>query len=398
MSTRLALLIALLLASLLTPACSVVDARLNRVTESPGTVNAEPSDATRRLHGSLLVADLHTDTLLWRRNLNVRHARGHVDVPRMLEGNLGLVVFTTVSRVPGAQSMPKTTDSLFPLAVTQGQSPFTWFSASGRTFYQAAKMRRFVEESRGRLRLVRTRADLDTFLAARRRGDRVVAGILGIEGAHAADGELGNIARFADAGFRMLGLVHLYDNEAGGSSYGLARGGITAFGRRVALESERLGIALDLAHASAPLIDDLLAMHAAGELRKPFIVSHTGVRGTHDHDRNLSDAHLIGIARAGGVIGIGFFEPALRVATVEAIGEAIAYTVALLDEAGLDGARHVALGSDFDGSVICPIDATGLVHVTEELRRRGLPDDRIRRIMGENVVRVFRETLPAGSP
>lgn len=121
---------------------------------------------------------------------------------------------------------------------------------------------------------------------------------------------------------------------------------------------------------------------------RPVVASHTGVRGTADNARNLSDAHLRGIAATGGVVGIGFWDTATGGEDVAAIARSIAYAV------GVAGVEHVGLGSDFDGGVRVPIDATGLVQITDALLDLGLADDAFARVMGGNALRVLADVLP----
>jgi microsomal dipeptidase-like Zn-dependent dipeptidase len=140
---------------------------------------------------------------------------------------------------------------------------------------------------------------------------------------------------------------------------------------------------VDVAHASAATVDDVLDM-----ANRPVVASHTGVRGVADNARNLSDAHLRGIAATGGLVGIGFWETACGGPDVRAIARSIAYAV---DVAGVE---HVALGSDFDGAVAVPIDATGLVQVTEALLDLGMAESSITKVMGDNALRVLLDALP----
>jgi len=146
---------------------------------------------------------------------------------------------------------------------------------------------------------------------------------------------------------------------------------------------ERRKILVDLAHASAKTIDDVTAMAT-----RPVVVSHTGVRGTCDNQRNLSDAQLKKIAATGGVIGIGFWDVATCGNDARSIARAIRYTV------GVVGVDHVALGSDFDGAVVVPFDVSGLPLLTQALLEQGFSEPDIAKIMGGNVFRLLRETLP----
>lgn len=140
---------------------------------------------------------------------------------------------------------------------------------------------------------------------------------------------------------------------------------------------------LDLSHTSGPSIDDALTMS-----RRPVVVSHTGVCGTCDNARNLSDAQLRGVAATGGLVGMGFWPTACGGDDAAAIARSIRYAV---DVAGVE---HVGLGSDFDGGVPVPFDATGLVRLTDALLDAGLDDAQIAKVMGGNAIRLFEETLP----
>jgi len=142
---------------------------------------------------------------------------------------------------------------------------------------------------------------------------------------------------------------------------------------------------VDVAHASAATVDDVLAMAA-----RPVVASHTGLRGTADNARNLTDMQARDIAETGGVIGIGFWPTACGGDDVAAIARAIQYAV------GIAGTEHVALGSDFDGAVPVPFDATGLVRLTDALIDAELSDDDIAKVMGSNVRRLLADVLPAG--
>jgi microsomal dipeptidase-like Zn-dependent dipeptidase len=121
---------------------------------------------------------------------------------------------------------------------------------------------------------------------------------------------------------------------------------------------------------------------------KPVIVSHTGVKGVCNNNRNLSDDQLRAVADTGGVIGVGFWDVASCGTNAAAIAKAIRYTV------GVVGAEHVALGSDFDGAVTEPFDSSGMALITEALLQQGVLEHDIRLIMGENVARVLSQTLP----
>jgi len=189
----------------------------------------------------------------------------------------------------------------------------------------------------------------------------------------------------ADAGIRMISPSHFFDTAFGGSAHGMEQGGLSDLGREMVRRMEARGVILDVAHASARTIDDALAIST-----RPVVASHTGVRGVCDNARNLRDEHLAGIAATGGLVGIGFWDTASGGVEPSWIARSIAYAVERI------GAEHVALGSDWDGAVVVPFDAAGLVHLTDELLRAGLDEATIRLVMGENVLRVLAEALPPG--
>ena len=140
---------------------------------------------------------------------------------------------------------------------------------------------------------------------------------------------------------------------------------------------------IDLAHASPTTVRDVTALAS-----KPVIVSHTGVKGTCNNNRNLSDDELRSIAQTGGVIGIGYWETAVCGVDPSSVARAIEYSISVV------GADHVALGSDFDGATTMPFDVTGIPLITDALKKDGLSNHKIQLIMGENVVRVLSQTLP----
>ena len=158
----------------------------------------------------------------------------------------------------------------------------------------------------------------------------MTAGLLAIEGAHALDDDPANVDVAFDAGYRMISPSHFFDNAFGGSAHGIVKGGLTAAGREMIERMEARGMVLDVAHASSATIDDVLAF-----ARRPVIASHTGVRGTADNARNLSDEHLRGIAATGGLVGIGFWETACGGDDVASIARSIRYAV------DVAGAAHV---------------------------------------------------------
>lgn len=352
-------------------------------------LNAPPYNASERaveLHKRLFVADLHADTLLWNRDLLARAARGHVDVPRLIEGNVALQAFTVVTKTPRNMNIEANTgdtDNITLLAIAQRWPFRSWSSLKERALYQAGVLNEAAARSEGKLVVIKTASDLNDYFTRRQSDAQITAGFLGIEGAHALDGSVANVDALFDAGFRMMAPTHFFDNDLAGSAHGVEKGGLTEKGREMIRRMEEKRMIVDLAHASAKTIDDALAIAT-----RPILVSHTGVKGTCDNARNLSDDQIRAIAARGGVIGIGYWDTAVCGADAQAIARAIRHVVNLV------GASHVALGSDFDGAVTTPFDTTGLVQITDALIGEGFTDSEIELIMGGNVLRFLRENLP----
>jgi membrane dipeptidase len=353
------------------------------------TLNPPPyraSDRAAELHKRLLVADLHADSLLWDRDLLERGTRGHVDVPRLIEGNVALQAFTVVTKSPRGQNLENnddTTDNITLLVIAERWPISAWSSLKERALYQARKLHEAEARSGGRLVIIKTANDLARYLERRKSDPSITAGLLGIEGAHALDKDLANIDVLYDAGFRMMAPTHFFDNDIGGSAHGVAKGGLTEKGREMVRHMEEKRMIVDLAHASPKTIEDVLAVAT-----RPVVVSHTGVRGTCDNTRNLSDEQLKAIARTGGVIGIGYWDTAVCGQDAVAIARAIRHT------ANLVGVEHVALGSDYDGAVTAPFDTTGVIQITDALLAEGFSESDIEKIMGGNVFRLLAENLP----
>jgi membrane dipeptidase len=360
-----------------------VEDSMNGVAERP------PYDASERaaaLHETLTVADLHADALLWGRDLLKRGSRGHTDVPRLIEANVAVQVFAVVSKTPRGLNIERNddrTDNVTLLAIGQRWPVRTWTSLKERALYQAERLRRMAEESDGRLVMVRSRGELEAFLERRKTNREMVAGILALEGAQVLEGDPANVDVLFEAGYRMMSPTHFFDNEMAGSAHGLEKGGLTEAGRQMVRRMEELGMIVDLSHSSAATIDEVLAMAT-----KPVVFSHTGIRGTCDNNRNLSDDQLRAVAASGGLVGIGFWPTAVCAPNAASIAKAQRYV------ADLVGVEHLALGSDFDGAVLVPFDATGVEKVTEAMIAEGFSDEDIGLAMGGNQVRFLMENLP----
>jgi microsomal dipeptidase-like Zn-dependent dipeptidase len=367
-----------------TIAAPIADARFN---VNPEDLDEPVSERAQAVHDTLMVADLHNDLLLWPRDPLTRYDRGHSDVPRLRDGNVGLQVFAAVTKVPRGRSYAGTDadalDQIPFLVAAQRWPPRTWTSRLARARYQARKLHRTVARDDA-LTLLRTQADLNRTLARRDENSDVMGTLLAVEGLHALEGDAANVDTLVADGYRMMSLTHIHDNTLGGSSTGLEKGGLTDFGSEVLERMQAHDVTIDLAHASEAVIDDVLARTDA-----PVVVSHTGVRATCDSPRNLSDRHIRAIAERGGVIGVGVWDTAVCGDTPAAAARAMRHV------ADLVGVEHVALGTDFDGTVSVPFDAAGLPHLTDALLDVGFTPGEVEQIMGGNVVRVLRQTLPA---
>jgi membrane dipeptidase len=358
---------------------------LNRVGQGPYAI----SSRARELHRELLVADLHADSLLWGRDLLRRSRRGAVDVPRLIEGNVALQVFAASTQVP---LFPRLTgndgrsDAMPLLALAARWPRAAWHSRLARAVLLADRARDLEARSGGRFTLIRSGADLARYVERRAAEPAITAGLLAIEGAHALDGDLVNLDALVAAGYRMMSITHLADNAFGGSAHGRSRGGLTSLGRTLITRLDAASVLVDVAHASRRTVDDVLAIAT-----RPVVASHTGVVGTCDSIRNLADDQLRGIVATGGLVGIGFWPTATCGRDAASIARAISHAARVV------GPQHVALGSDFDGGVAQPFDASGLAVVTDALLAEGFGDGEVARIMGGSVVELLRRVLPGGS-
>ena len=378
----LVLLLALGLFLAFAPA--MLDERENVVVEhQPYEISAQ----AQALHSSLMVGDWHADSLLWMRNLSEEYDYGHLDFPRMQRGNLGLQMFTTVTKSPSGQNYElnssDASDNITLLVMAQRWPTVTWTSLAERALFQADKLHHLAAHDPDNLMLVRSRIDLAEFLQRRQSNPTLIGGLLGTEGSHALDGDLANIQRLYNRGFRMMSLQHFFDNKLGGSLHGTSGEGLTQFGRDAVTEMLRLGVMLDVSHSSEQVVRDTLALSD-----KPLIVSHTGFQGHCDSPRNISDELMEQIAAAGGLIAVGFWDGAICGNSPATVAEAIVYGI------GLVGEDHVALGSDFDGTVTTSFDGSEMAAITQALLDANLSEQQIRKVMGENMLTYLQTYLP----
>jgi microsomal dipeptidase-like Zn-dependent dipeptidase len=366
----------------------MIEKSMNKVLEHPPY---KISQAAQKKHDGLIIMDWHSDSLLWDRNLLKRSDFGHMDIPRLAEGNVALQMFTAVTKSPKGQNYESNTadsDRITSLAIAQLWPPSTWSSLYERALYQSRRLHDYAYKDPDRLIIIRRQSDLIQALQIRSKTKsngtgNMVLGLLGIEGCHCLEGKVENVQGLYDAGYRMISLHHFFDNELGGSLHGTSREGLNQFGRQVVGELERLEIIIDVAHSSPEVVDDVLEI-----AKRPVVVSHTGVYGTCQSKRNLSDEQMQRIAAKGGLICIGYWDGAVCDIRPEGIVKSLRYAIALVGE------DHVALGSDFDGSTTTAFDTSELSVLTQKMMDYGFTDSQIKKVMGVNSIRFLSSYLP----
>jgi membrane dipeptidase len=348
-----------------------------------------------QFHQDAVVVDAHAETIeaMFYENYDLlaRHADRHLDLPRMVEGGLDAEFFSVFVH-------PESVD-------------LTQFFAIGMK--QVDLLQRTAANSGGRLAFARSAAEIRDNAAK-----GVISMLLAVEGGHMLlpgneDEQIAHLRAYADRGVRALTLSWSSSSPIGGSTAEGAQEGLTPFGRRVIQEMESAGMIIDLSHASDPLFWD--AIRAA---KKPLLFTHTGSRALSNHPRNASDSMLEAVARNGGAVCVGFSRTFLdtnfRKATQSLLQKSKAMrnsekielykreklpdvplsTLAAHIEhvARVAGFDHVCLGSNFDGA---PMMVSGLEDVarlpslTALLRQRGWSDENLRKLLGENVLRVL---------
>jgi membrane dipeptidase len=354
----------------------------NSMNKLDGQAQLTVSPRAAALHQSLQVVDLHSDTLMWQRDMLESSSRGHEDLPRLLAGNVALQVFSSVTKTPRGQNYDSNsgeTDNITPLVIAQFQPVRTWTSLTERSLWHAAKLDRAVAGSAGTLRKVSDERSFDALLAARARPGGPVGALLSIEGLQNLEGRVENLDKLHAAGFRMAGLAHFFDNDVAGSMHGVKKGGLTPFGRLVVTAMEDRGMIVDIAHCSRQCVAEVLAM-----ARRPVVSSHGGVQAMCKVNRNLTDDEIRGVAKTGGVIGIGYWDGAVCDISPRSIARSIKY---VRDLVGID---HVGLGSDYDGATTVRFDTSGLAQLTQALLDEGFSPEQVRAVMGGNALRVIR--------
>jgi membrane dipeptidase len=374
----------------------------------------ELSPRAREIHFSSLVFDTHADTpqrlFFDQFDLASRDAEGCVDIPRLREGGVGAIFFALWVPV-----------EITGVAATQ----------RARDLLDATLKQ--IEIHGGDLALATSSKEVRAA-----RAENKIAVLLGIEGGHAIDNDLEVLREFHARGARYMTLTHNAATEWADSSNDSPRhNGLTDFGKQVIREMNRLGMLVDISHVSDPTFYDVLEIS-----RAPVIASHSCCRALCDAPRNLDDAMIKALASRGGVIHITFHDAFLSQEYATA-NRALASESDSREEAaerefgqnearkliegqrwsnesirsgklpqvswekivdhidhavGIAGPAHVGVGSDFDGAFM-PAgmeDASKFPLLTEGLLRRGFEETDIRKILGENTLRVMADAERVG--
>ncbi len=363
-----------------------------------------------KLHRDALVADLHSDTVLRMVeegfDFSTRDTTGHMDIPRLQEGGIDLQAFACwLDTKTPLKECRSTVDELIDSLEAQ------------------------ISRNPDRIAICRTSEEAEDIIESGR-----IAALLAIENGVAIANDLDNVQHFYDRGIRYLTLTHTASNDWCISSADTAPAfnGLTDFGRDVVRMMNELGMIVDISHAHPTAVEEILKITS-----DPVIASHSCVHEICPHDRNLTDNQIKAIAANGGVIGINFYtgylskefyeldkafdkEHKTEIDSFKALypdynerREAMRPFYAefnkIVDSLNIDvnivldhidhivrlvGPDHVGLGSDYDGVHRMPegIDDCSLMpNITNGLVTRGYSDDDIKKILGGNFMRVFRQ-------
>ncbi len=367
------------------------------------------SDLAKKLQSTSIVIDTHDDTtqrlLDPKFDLSLRHNDGNIDIPRMKEGGLSAIFFSIwiPSKILGPEAVKKALDQIDAVRETVRKNPNDLMLATSAADIREAKKQ------------------------------HKIAVLMGVEGGHMMGNDLSVLRTFAALGVRYMTLTHMDNNEwADSSTDKPAHNGLTDFGKDVIREMNRLGIIVDIAHVSDKTFYDALETSKA-----PVFSSHSSCRAICQAPRNMTDDMIRDLAKHGGVIQINYhvgflsqefrdYEKAHPEAEKEINEEVkkrcgdneacrlttgdqvvrdfmqagklpkVDWTVIVdhIDHAvKIAGADHVGLGSDFDGAVM-PLgmqDVTHIPQITDALLKKGYSESDIRKILGENTLRVLAE-------
>jgi membrane dipeptidase len=370
-------------------------------SNAPSAQTDAVSERARRVHFSSIVLDTHIDVTPklqtdWK--FAEEHTTGHIDLPRMRRGGLNGLFFSIY--MPGTVTGPK---------------------AVNDALERIAAVHKLAEDMPQQVALCLTADDVRN---AHKQGK--IAGLMGMEGGHMINNSLPILRMYADLGIRYLTLTHSVNTDWADSSGDQPKSnGLTEFGKQVVAELNRLGVMVDISHVADKTFWDALAVSKA-----PMIASHSSCRAVSGHSRNMTDDMIKALAAKGGVIQINyldsFIDPALFEYTQKAQSlsrelmqkypgrengekrrEEIARVFGPAPKASweriidhidhavkLVGADHVGLGSDFDGGSM-PVgmeDVSRLPKITDALLKKGYSEADIRKILGENTIRLLADT------
>jgi len=347
---------------------------------------AEPAEArAARIHTQAIVVDTHIDTTMmlgkpgW--DFMVRHqpepGENHVDLPRIREGGLDAAFFSIY--MPGTVTGPE--------AVKQA-------------LILIDHVRSLAERHPNEIALATTAAEVR---AANKAGK--FAALMGMEGGHMIDDSLAVLREYHRLGVRYLTLTHSVNTSwADSSGDKPAHDGLTAFGKDVVRELNRLGVMVDISHVADKTFWDALETSKA-----PLVASHSSMRAISGHARNMTDDMVRALGAKGGVVminySVGFLSNERYEAGQRNVPEAELPRVSWekivdhIDHAvKLAGAAHVGLGSDFDGTTVPDgmEDASKLPKITAALLAKGYSEQDVKNILGENILRLLERVDAVG--
>ncbi|HCA78534.1 MAG TPA: hypothetical protein DEP53_02255 [Bacteroidetes bacterium] len=318
------------------------------------------------VHDRAFVIDLHNDVMEvitrtgYAYQLADRHTSDHTDIPRLRDGGVDAQVFS--------------------LWVSEKNYPKGTHFSTAMKFLDTLKAQ--AARNSEDLGFV-VRSDSVDALARQKK----IAGIFVVEGGHCIEDKLENLLAFYNAGVRIMTIT--WNNS---TSWAVSAAdsrtdvvGLSDFGKQVIRTMDSLGMIIDISHVGRKTVDDILATS-----KNPIVASHSGAYALRVHSRNLTDSQIRGIAQRGGVIGVVFYPPFLTsgTATLDHVLNHIDYIKSI---GGID---CIALGSDFDGFSSAPPtglkDVSQFPSITSALLQRGYSREDVRKILGENFMRVFR--------
>lgn len=319
------------------------------------------------LHFSTMVVDTHCDTLM--RVLQAKpyrlawhHEDGHVDIPRLRFGGVGLQFFASYI-----------------------EPEFKPERALKRALQFCDGFYRELQDNPLDLHHILSYADV-----LKAQGEKKIGALLSIEGGEALEGDLGALRMLHRLGVRSIGLTWNERNQiAEGVGDCRSGGGLTDFGVSVVLEMNRLGMIVDVSHMSEPGYLDVLAVS-----KQPIIASHSNARALCNHVRNLTDPQILALQKNGGVMGINFASDFVRSGERATVSDVVNHIVHIASLTG--SCDHVGLGSDYDGIPTTPTgleDVSKLPALTKEMLRREFTEVEIRAVLGGNFLRVMAAVL-----